>query len=146
MTIDIPVKILKHGKIFPKPIYQTDGSSGIDLYAAIKRNISLSRLARQAIPTGLCFEIPSGYEGHIRPRSGMFLNYGVMPLFGTIDSDFRGEVKILLINLSEKSFEITPGMRIGQIIFNKYEKVNLIESKSLKMTIRGDKGFGSTGK
>ena len=69
-----------------------------------------------------------------------------MPLFGTIDSDFRGEVKILLINLSEKSFEITPGMRIGQMIFNKYEKVNLIESKSLKMTIRGEKGFGSTGK
>ena len=146
MTINVSVKILKHGENFPRPVYQTDGSAGIDLYAALEKNVSLSSFSRHAIPTGLCFEIPSGYEGHIRPRSGMFLNYGLMPLFGTIDSDFRGEVKILLINLSHSTFEITPGMRVGQIIFNKFEKVKLIESKDLNRTKRGDKGFGSTGK
>ena len=145
MTLNVPFKILSHGKNFPKPSYQTQGSSGIDLYAAINKNIQVSSFSREAIPTGLCFEIPYGYEGQIRPRSGLFLKNGIMPLFGTIDSDFRGEVKILIINLSKDSFEITIGMRIGQLIFNKIEKAKLILSKTLTTTKRGEKGFGSTG-
>lgn len=145
MNLKISYKILPHGKNLPKPNYQTSGSSGIDLYAALKIPLRLPSYARNSIPTGLCFEIPNGFEGQIRPRSGLFLNYGIMPLFGTIDSDYRGEVMILLINLSNESFEISSGMRIGQIIFNKNKKVKLIESNNLTVTKRGKKGFGSTG-
>ena len=146
MTINVPFKILKHGEGFPKPSYQSIGSSGIDLYAALKKTLLLSSFSRDMIPTGLCFEIPHGYEGQIRPRSGLFINSGIMAMFGTIDSDFRGEIKILLVNFTSSDFEINPGMRIGQIIINKIEKINLIQSNILTKTKRGEKGFGSTGK
>ena len=146
MIIEIPYKILKHGEKFPKPTYQTDGASGMDLYAALTKKVLLKSFSRDFIPTGLCFDIPNGFEGQIRPRSGLFIDFGIMPLLGTIDSDFRGEIKILLINLSNTTFEINPGMRIAQIIFNKTLKVNFRKSKVLTKTKRGEKGFGSTGK
>ena len=97
------------------------------------------------MPTGICISIPLGYEGQIRPRSGLFIRNGINANFGTIDSDYRGEIGVLIINLSKVNFNILRGMRIAQIVFNKIERVKLEASMELDSTLRGEKGFGSTG-
>ena len=102
-------------------------------------------LERYAIPTGISLAIPSGYEGQIRPRSGLFLKHGITINFGTIDSDYRGEIFILVVNLSKSNFIIERGMRVAQIVFNKFERVNLISKLELDQTLRGSGRFGSTG-
>ncbi|WP_341661870.1 dUTP diphosphatase [Blattabacterium cuenoti] len=109
----------------PLPNYETKGSSGMDLRAYLKNNITILSMERKIIKTGLFIEIPKGYEGQIRPRSGLALNHGITVLNdpGTIDSDYRGEIKILLLNLSHHPFIIENGNRIAQIIFYKYEKI-----------------------
>ncbi|WP_341657772.1 dUTP diphosphatase [Blattabacterium cuenoti] len=109
----------------PLPNYETKGSSGMDLRAYLKNNITILSMERKIIKTGLFIEIPEGYEGQIRPRSGLALTHGVTVLNdpGTIDSDYRGEIKILLLNLSNHPFIIENGNRIAQIIFYKYEKI-----------------------
>ena len=143
--LKIKYKVLEYAKDLPLISYQTDGSSGMDLYSANISDITLKPLERISIPTGICMSIPLGYEAQIRPRSGLFIKNGIYANFGTIDSDFRGEICVLIINLSKIDFIIKRGMRIAQIIFNKIEKVDLEASVELDNTIRGEKGFGSTG-
>ena len=143
--LKIKYKILGHANNLPLIAYQTDGSSGMDLYSANISKITLEPLDRISIPTGICMSIPLGYEGQIRPRSGLFIKNGISANFGTIDSDYRGEICVLIINLSKINFIVARGIRIAQIIFNKIETVDLEASVELDNTIRGEKGFGSTG-
>ena len=143
--LQIKYKILAHAKDLPRPAYQTNGSSGLDLYAANMDSIEIKSLQRLSISTGIIFSIPKGLEGQIRPRSGLFIKHGLTCILGTIDSDYRGEIKILLVNLSNDSFIIDRGMRIAQIVFCNVIKAKLKQTEILDNTIRGDKGFGSTG-
>ena len=143
--LKIKYKTLEHGKRLPDINYQTSGSSGLDLYSANVSDILIEPLERVSVPTGICMSIPIGYEGQIRPRSGLFVKNGINANFGTIDSDYRGEIFVLIINLSKVSFNLQRGIRIAQIVFNKIEQVKLEASKELDDTLRGEKGFGSTG-
>ena len=143
--LQIKYKILAHAKDLPRPAYQTSGSSRLDLYAANIDSIEIKSLQRLSISTGIIFSIPKGLEGQIRPRSGLFIKHGLTCILGTIDSDYRGEIKILLVNLSNASFIIDRGMRIAQIVFCNVIKAKLIQTEILDNTIRGDKGFGSSG-
>jgi dUTP pyrophosphatase len=127
------------------PTYQTKGASGFDLCAAIDRPIELGPGNRYGIPTGLAFEIPEGYELQIRPRSGLAFNWGVMTSFGTVDSDYRGEVKLNMINHGRVNCTISPGDRIAQGVICPVQRVEIEEVTALSPTDRGNKGFGSTG-
>ncbi len=131
----------------PLPQYETEGSAGMDIRAFIPSKIILQTLERRLIPTGLFLEIPAGYEGQIRPRSGLALKKGIsIPNApGTIDSDYRGELKILLINLSPEAVEIAPAERIAQLIIAPCERVSWQETEVLNPTERNNGGFGSTG-
>lgn len=130
------------------PEYATALSAGMDLRANLEEPISLKPLGRILVPTGLFIALPEGTEAQIRPRSGMAFKEGVTVLNspGTIDADYRGEVKVLLVNLSDRSVEIRPGDRIAQMVIARYEKVKLNQVKALSDTQRGEGGFGSTGK
>ena len=132
----------------PLPAYATTGSSGMDLRAMLESPVTVKPLERILIPTGLFIELPFGYEAQIRPRSGLALKQGITCLNtpGTIDSDYRGEIKILLINLSESEQVIQPGDRISQMIIQKVEQANWIEANSLEISVRNEGGFGHTGK
>ena len=130
------------------PEYQSSEASGFDLAAYVKSNFIIKPKEYQIIPTGLIMEIPKGYEGQIRPRSGLAAKNGVTVLNspGTIDSDYRGEIKIILINLGMKKFLILPGMRIAQMVISPTTRVELNVFTEIKPdTNRGNKGFGSTG-
>lgn len=129
------------------PEYKTEGSAGLDLCSSSEKLITIKHLETGLIPTNLILEIPAGYEGQIRPRSGLALKKSVTVLNspGTIDSDYRGEVKVLLINFGKEDFEINFGDRIAQLIISKYEKATLAESDLISETNRGDGGYGSTG-
>ena len=131
----------------PTPTYQTEGSAGMDLYANLEFNVSLKSLERTLVPTGLYIALPNGYEAQIRPRSGMAIKQGITCLNtpGTIDSDYRGEIKVILINLSNEEQIIKHGDRIAQMVIAKYEKVNFTLVTQLPDTERGAGGFGSTG-
>jgi dUTP pyrophosphatase len=144
----IIVKVKKLNEDFVMPLKATEFSSGFDLYANIKEKIIIKPLERKLINSGMIMEIPNGYEGQIRPRSSLALKNGVTVLNspGTIDCDYRGEVKILLINLSPDEFVIQSGDRIAQIVFTKVSDVKILEMDSFQDTVRGDGGFGSTGK
>jgi dUTP pyrophosphatase len=130
------------------PEYATALSAGMDLRANLEEPISLKPLGRILVPTGLFIALPEGTEAQIRPRSGMAYKEGVTVLNspGTIDADYRGEVKVLLVNLSDRSVEIRPGDRIAQMVIARYEKVKLNQVEALSDTQRGEGGFGSTGK
>jgi dUTP pyrophosphatase len=130
------------------PVYATPGSSGLDLRASISAPESLEPMERKLIPTGLFVQIPIGMEGQIRPRSGMALKQGITCLNspGTIDADYRGEIKVLLINLSTEIQTIAPGERIAQLVFASVLQVTLTAVNELDETFRGDGGFGHTGK
>ena len=145
----ISVSLLKlpHGEGLPLPTYATAQSAGVDLMAAISEPFHIEPFERKLIPTGFSLALPQGYEAQIRPRSGLALKHGLSVLNspGTIDSDFRGEVKIALINLGKKDFEIKTGERIAQIIVSKIEQLEIEEVQSLSQTDRGEGGFGSTG-
>ncbi|MBS1640655.1 MAG: dUTP diphosphatase [Bacteroidetes bacterium] len=132
----------------PLPAYATLGSSGMDIRAFIENNVTLQPLQRALIPTGLFIELPVGYEAQIRPRSGLAIKQGITCLNspGTIDADYRGEIKVILINLSNESVTINNGDRIAQMVIQKVEQVELIEVKVLSITERGVGGFGHTGK
>lgn len=142
----IQIKIVNKSP-FETPKYATEGSAGFDVKANIEEPISIGPLERTLIPTGLFFELPKGYEAQIRPRSGLAFKYGVTVLNspGTLDSDYRGECKVLLINLSNDEFIIQPGERIAQIIIAKHEVANFENTEELTDTERGSGGFGSTG-
>jgi dUTP pyrophosphatase len=132
----------------PLPAYETSGSAGMDIRAFITEKVVLGSLERKLIPTGLYLEIPEGYEAQLRPRSGLAFKHGIsLPNTpATIDSDYRGEVKVALINLSKEDFTIQSGDRIAQMIIAKHEKAELIPVETLNDTTRGEGGFGSTGK
>jgi dUTP pyrophosphatase len=140
---------LPHGAGLELPAYETKGAAGMDLRAAVDEDMPLTLQpgSRALVPTGLIFEIPEGYEGQIRPRSGLALKHGLTCLNtpGTIDSDYRGEVKVLLINLGEETFDITRGMRIAQMVIAPVVQVGVIEITEGSETARGAGGFGSTG-
>ena len=131
----------------PLPTYKTDGASGIDLYASNSAPIELKPMERGLIPTGLFMSIPEGYEGQIRGRSGLALKYGITLAngVGTIDSDYRGEIKVILINLGKESFIINKGDRIAQFILAKYENIKFELVEKLDDTDRSEGGFGHTG-
>ena len=139
----LKIKKLDNEAIIPN--YQTKGASGFDLHSI--EDVLLNPGERKLIKTGLAFEIEDGYEVQIRPRSGLAYKYGITVLNspGTIDSDYRGEIKVLLINHSNEAFNIKKGDRIAQAVLAKVIEANIIEVKELNVTSRGDKGFGSTG-
>ena len=140
---------LPHGEGLPLPDYQSDHAAGFDLVAAIGENepLMLSAGARGAVPTGLVFELPEGYEAQVRPRSGLALKYGVTVLNspGTIDADYRGEVQVILINHSDEPFRIARGDRIAQVVIAPVTCVEIEEVSGVSETRRGAGGFGSTG-
>ena len=141
------IKIINRSKhITPK--YETKNSAGMDIKAFLTSAIILKPLERTLIKTGLFVELPNGYEAQVRPRSGLSLKKGITILNspGTIDADYRGEIGIILINLSNNNFEINDGDRIAQLVISKYERISWVEVDSLGETSRGSDGFGSTGK
>ncbi|MEM8877036.1 MAG: dUTP diphosphatase [Pseudomonadota bacterium] len=149
-NIDLPVRSLPHLAGLPLPTYQTTGAAGMDLVAAVPENepIVLEPGGRALIPTGLSIAVPDGFEAQIRPRSGLALKDGITCLNtpGTIDSDYRGEVGILLINHGADAFAVTRGMRIAQMIVAPVTRAELVEVAALPETVRADGGFGSTGR
>ena len=146
---NLEIKILENGIGLPIPKYESSGAAGLDLMAAIKENkkILISPGKAEMIPSGIAIAIPQGFEAQIRPRSGLASKNGITVLNspGTIDSDYRGEILIMLINHSKKDFEISRGMRIAQMVISKIEQFNLISVEELGITQRGIDGFGSTG-
>jgi dUTP pyrophosphatase len=142
----IPVNIINRSSNL-LPEYATAGSSGMDIRANLLEPVNLQPLERQLIPTGLFIELPNGYEAQVRPRSGLALKQGITCLNspGTVDADYRGELKVILINLSNTVQLINHGDRIAQIVFAKIEKVELILSNQLNESARGEGGFGHTG-
>ena len=140
------VKIINQSS-HPNPAYQTELSAGMDLHANIEESISLIPGARMLIPTGLFIELPKGYEAQVRPRSGLALKHGITVLNspGTIDADYRGEIKVLLINHSNQAFTIQNGERIAQMVVAQHALVQWDNTTELNVTERGDGGYGSTG-
>lgn len=132
---------------FPVPEYATPASAGVDLRANVSEPITLGSLERILVPTGLFLAIPEGYEAQVRPRSGLAAKRGITVLNapGTVDADYRGEVKVILVNLSKDDFIIEPGERIAQLVIAKHEIAEWEEVESLDKTDRGEGGFGSTG-
>lgn len=132
----------------PLPAYATEGSSGMDIRAFLNVAVELKPLDRASIPTGLFIELPQGFEAQIRPRSGLAIKQGITCLNtpGTIDADYRGEIKIILINLSSETQSIQNGERIAQMVIKKVEHIHWLQVNELKKTDRNDGGFGSTGK
>jgi dUTP pyrophosphatase len=131
----------------PLPYYSTEHSAGMDLRAFLSESIAMQPMERALIPTGLFIEVPEGYEAQVRPRSGLAIKNGITVLNtpGTIDADYRGEVKVILINLSNEPFTIQNGDRIAQMVIAKYEKITWTEVAQLSETERGAGGFGSSG-
>ena len=131
----------------PLPEYATILSAGMDLRAFITEPVILGVIDRALIPTGLYIEMPEGYEAQVRPRSGLAIKHGITVLNspGTVDADYRGEICVELVNLSNTPFTVEPGERIAQLVFSKYEKVDFIEVEELSKTERGEGGFGHTG-
>lgn len=141
------VKIINRSS-FPTPAYATDLSAGMDLKADIAGPVTLGPLQRAVIPTGLYIALPEGTEAQIRPRSGLAARQGITVLNspGTVDADYRGEIKVILVNLSDTAAVINPGDRIAQMVIARYEKIQWEETESLEETSRGEGGFGSTGR
>ena len=148
MTIKVSFQKLAHAQDLLLPAYESTAAAGADIRAALpEESVILQPLERAAIPTGLAMSIPRGYEAQLRPRSGLALKQGLSLVNtpGTIDADYRGEVKILAINLGEEPIEITHGMRIAQMIIAPVIQAEFDEAETLDETIRGTSGFGSTG-
>lgn len=145
MTV-LKIQKLTHNKVLPE--YKTSGAAGMDLCAAIEEPVTLKPLERTLIPTGLKIELEHGYEAQIRPRSGMSIKHGITLIncVGTIDEDYRGEVCVAVVNLSNDTYTIEPGERIAQMVIAKYEQAQIEVVAELTDTARGEGGFGSTGK
>jgi dUTP pyrophosphatase len=141
------VKIVNHSP-YPCPAYATELSAGVDLRAHMEESILLNPLQRAVVPTGLYIALPAGFEAQVRPRSGLAAKHGITVLNtpGTIDADYRGEIRVILVNLSDQPFEIVPGERIAQMVIARHEQVSWEEVDELDSTERGAGGFGSTGK
>ena len=130
------------------PRYETDQSAGMDLRANLDEPVTLQPMERRLVPTGLFIALPKGYEAQVRPRSGLAIKHGITVLNtpGTVDADYRGEVCVILVNLSQEPFEIVPGERIAQMVITRHEQVEWEQVEVLDETSRGAGGFGSTGK
>ena len=146
-ALTVPIQRLPHGAALPLPAYATADAAGLDLLAALDQSMMLEPLARALVPTGIAIALPRGYEAQVRPRSGLAAKHGVTVLNspGTIDADYRGEIKVILVNLSAETFEIEPGMRIAQMVIAPVTQIAWIERADLDGTARGGGGFGSTG-
>jgi len=145
--MSLKVRIVNNSKN-DLPVYSTAYSAGMDLRANIDEDIVMQPLERKLLPTGLFIELPKGYEAQIRPRSGMAIKHGISVLNapGTIDADYRGEIKVILVNMSNESYVIKPGERICQMVISKHEEVTWDEVDALNESGRGEGGFGHTGK
>ncbi|MGE5371298.1 MAG: dUTP diphosphatase [Solirubrobacterales bacterium] len=145
--ITIRVECMDHARGLSLPAYQTNGSSGVDLVAAVEEPITIQPGKLALVPTGLKIAIPQGYEAQVRPRSGLALKHALTVLNtpGTIDADYRGEVKIIVMNLGESEYTVTRGERIAQMVFCKVEKAVFLPVDVLDETERGQGGFGHTG-
>jgi dUTP pyrophosphatase len=148
MTVILELKRLDNGRDLPLPAYQSELAAGLDLVAAVDAPVTLAPGARALVPTGLAMALPAGYEGQVRPRSGLAARNGVTVLNtpGTIDADYRGEVKVILINLGTEPFEIARGERIAQMVIAPVLQAEIREVETLSETVRGAGGFGSTGR
>lgn len=148
MPVTLELKRLEHGRDLPLPAYQSLLAAGLDLLAAVDGKITLAPGARALVPTGLAMALPAGFEAQVRPRSGLAAKHGVTVLNtpGTIDADYRGEVKVILINLGDDPFEISRGDRIAQMVIAPVLQADIVEVEVLSETERGSGGFGSTGR
>ena len=146
--VEVALLRLPHAQDLPLPAYQSEDAAGLDLVAAVEEAMILSPLGRALVPTGLAMALPSGYEAQVRPRSGLAAKHGVTVLNspGTIDADYRGEIKVILVNLSDTPFTIGRGERIAQMVIAPVSRARLVETETLDATIRGAGGFGSTGR
>lgn len=146
MARSMRTKIINQSK-HPLPQYQTESSAGMDLRAELAQPVNLKPLERKLIGTGLYIELPTGYEAQIRPRSGLAFKHGLTVLNspGTIDADYRGEIKVLLVNLSDTDFLVNDGERIAQMVISKHESIQWEITEALSETERGAGGYGSTG-
>jgi len=144
---EVAIRRLPHGAHLPLPSYATPGSAGMDLMAACGTAKELAPGAREAIPTGIAIALPAGFEAQVRPRSGLAIRHGIgmVNAPGTIDSDYRGEIKVLLINHGAEAFVVEPGMRIAQMVIAPIVQADWQETEVLDETARGEGGFGSTG-
>lgn len=148
MVPDLIIAVVRVGDVVvPLPTYQSDGAAGMDLHAALKAPVTIAPLGRAKIPTGLAMAIPEQFEGQVRPRSGLAAKRGITVLNtpGTVDSDYRGEVQVLLVNLSNAPVVIAPFERIAQIVFSPVGRAELRLVRELPPTRRGSGGYGSTG-
>lgn len=141
------IKRLEDAKDLPLPCYMTEEAAGMDLYANVKDPVVIKKGSIKLVPTGIAISLPAGYEAQIRPRSGLALKHGISLVNtpGTVDSDYRGEINLIMINFGERDFVINRGDRIAQMVINKIEIPEIIEVEELNKTQRGDDGFGSTG-
>ena len=151
MTSSVSVRVRRvrtHPEPLPLPRYETELAAGMDLRADIEGELTLGPMERMAVPTGLALAMPPGYEAQLRPRSGLALKHGITLLNspGTVDADYRGEVKVLLVNLSSQPFTLRRGERIAQLVVAPVSQVSLVELTVLDDTERGEGGFGSTGR
>ncbi len=145
--VPLAVEVLPHGQGLPLPAYATPGSAGLDLVAALTGPLTLAPMARTLVPTGLKLAIPLGYEGQVRPRSGLALKHGltIPNAPGTIDSDYRGELQVMLVNLGTAPVTIERGQRIAQLVIAPVVRARFVTGVPLEATVRGDGGFGHTG-
>jgi len=150
MTVQVQIRRLPHSEGLPLPAYETASAAGMDLRAAVDADVPLILAPgqRAMVPTGLCIALPEGYEAQVRPRSGLAAKHGVTCLNspGTVDADYRGEVKVILINLGDEPFVIQRGERIAQMIIAPVTQAAWVETEALSDTARGAGGFGSTGR
>jgi dUTP pyrophosphatase len=148
--LDVAITRLPHSRGLPLPDHETDASAGLDLRAAVPEAEPevLAPGARSLLPTGLKIALPKGYEGQIRPRSGLAYDHGVTVLNspGTIDADYRGEVKVLLVNHGDEPFAVERGLRMAQLVVAEHARVSWVQQEALEETVRGPGGFGSTGR
>lgn len=146
-TLEIQVRVLEHGQGLALPEYMTEGASGVDLRAAVTDPITIRPQQISLIPTGICLAIPIGYEAQVRPRSGLAAKHGITILNspGTIDADYRGEIKVLVINLGDNDYIVKRGERIAQMVFCPVTRVSFRLAENLGGTVRGEGGFGHTG-
>jgi dUTP diphosphatase len=147
-SVRLEIERLSHGHDLPLPAYATSGSAGLDLCAAVEGELWLAPGARRAVPTGLKLAIPLGFEAQVRPRSGLALRagLGIPNAPGTIDSDYRGELQVALVNLSDRPVRIRRGERIAQLVIAPVARAQVVEVSQLTSTARGEGGFGSTGR
>ena len=146
-SVRVPVKRLPHGGDLPLPAYQTGGSAGMDLHAAVEETLAIPPGEWRLVPTGLAIALPEGYEAQVRPRSGLAARFGISCVNtpGTVDADYRGEIKVNLINHGREPFAVERGARIAQMVIAPVTQAALEEVDDLDATERGEGGFGSTG-